>query len=132
MALSPEHWQVIAGCVALANYLHVCQGVRYPRPPAIFSGSLAIVLIHISLSLCACETCEAHVPRTPCGCFQPQIDMLHSPSGFPFRISRGIIGFGFLPLDTFTYPLLKGESTQPHEWYIIPFLWAHSTFISLA
>lgn len=26
--------------------------------------------------------------------FKPQLDMLHSPSGFPFRISRGIIGCG--------------------------------------
>ena len=28
-------------------------------------------------------------------------------------------------LDTFTYPLLKGESAQPREWNVIPFLWAH-------
>ena len=41
-----------------------------------------------------CETCEVHAPRTPCGQYWPQLDMLHSPSGFPFRISRGTTGCG--------------------------------------
>ena len=41
-----------------------------------------------------CSTGEVPVLRTPCGHCWPQLDMLHSPSGFPFRISRGIIGCG--------------------------------------
>ena len=30
-----------------------------------------------------------------------------SPSGFPFGVRRGMIGCGTMPLDTFTYYLLK-------------------------
>ena len=73
-----------------------------------------IILIHDVLSLRACKTREVRALRTPCGgvSISPQLDMLHSPSGFPFRISREIIGCGFSPLNTFTYPLLKGGSTQ--------------------
>jgi len=33
--------------------------------------------------------------------------MLWSPSGFPFGVRRGMIGCGTMPLDTFTYYLLK-------------------------
>ena len=33
--------------------------------------------------------------------------MLWSPSGFPFGVRRGMIGCGIMPLDTFTYYLLK-------------------------
>ena len=51
------------------------------------------------------------VPSTP-------IDMLHSPSGFPFWVSRRAIVCGFTPLDTFDYRLLKAESTQSHERFV--------------
>lgn len=40
--------------------------------------------------------------------------MLHSPSGFPSRISCKIIGCDFSSLDTFTYRLLKAESYKYH------------------
>ena len=41
-------------------------------------------------------------------------DMLHSPSGFPSRISCRIIGCDFSSLDTFTYCLLKAVFHKYH------------------
>ena len=40
--------------------------------------------------------------------------MLHSPSGFPSRISCKIIGCDFSSLDTFTYCLLKAVFHKYH------------------
>lgn len=41
-------------------------------------------------------------------------NMLHSPSGFPSRISRRIIGCDFSSLDTFTHCLLKAVFHKYH------------------
>lgn len=41
-------------------------------------------------------------------------NMLHSPSGFPSRISCRIIGCDFSSLDTFTYCLLKAVFHKYH------------------
>ena len=60
-----------------------------------------------------CETCEVHAPRTPCGQYWPQLDMLHSPSGFPFRISRGTTGCGIKPRHAFTCRLLTAAFLSP-------------------
>lgn len=40
-------------------------------------------------------------------------DMLHSPSGFPFRISRVTIGCGLFRFNTLPYYLLKVRLLQP-------------------
>ena len=40
--------------------------------------------------------------------------MLWSPSGFPFGVRRGMIGCGTMPLDTFTYYLLKVGLYRPY------------------
>ena len=66
-------------------------------------------------------------------------DMLHSPSGFPSRISRRIIGcfcliwasfslFICRQLDTFTYRLLKAVSCSYHvaNLYCAGDFWAHA------
>src|SRR5699024_12568412 len=45
-------------------------------------------------------------------CFVPS-DMLHSPSGFPFWISRVTIGCGLFRFDTLPYYLLKVRLLQP-------------------
>ena len=55
--------------------------------------------------------------------------MLHSPSGFPSRISCRIIGCDFLSLDTFAYCLLKAVSCKYHATIFFNALggfWAHT------
>ena len=55
-------------------------------------------------------------------------DMLHSPSGFPSRISCRIIGCDFSSPDTFTYRLLKAVSCKYHvaNLYCAGDFWAHA------
>ena len=54
--------------------------------------------------------------------------MLHSPSGFPSRISCRIIGCDFSSPDTFTYRLLKAVSCKYHvaNLYCAGDFWAHT------
>lgn len=54
--------------------------------------------------------------------------MLHSPSGFPSRISCRIIGCDFSSPDTFTYRLLKAVSCKYHvaNLYCAGDFWAHA------
>lgn len=54
--------------------------------------------------------------------------MLHSPSGFPSRISCRIIGYDFSSPDTFTYRLLKAVSCKYHvaNLYCAGDFWAHT------
>lgn len=54
--------------------------------------------------------------------------MLHSPSGFPSRISCRIIGCDFSSLDTFTYCLLKAVSCKYRvaNLYCAGDFWAHA------
>ena len=77
------------------------------------SGSLALYLIHKFLFL----NFQAH--RISALWFRlSSVDksdnMLHSPSGFPSRISCRIIGCDFSSLDTFTYCLLKAVFHKYH------------------
>ena len=94
----PKHLQI---------YLHVCRGVRYPRPPAIASSNPAVVLIHnLFTPVRLVEIREVHIPLALCRYIYTTtsflayfsllfvicsllidisaLDMLHSPSGFPF------------------------------------------------
>ena len=54
--------------------------------------------------------------------------MLHSPSGFPSRISCRIIGCDFSSPDTFAYRLLKAVSCKYHvaNLYCAGDFWAHA------
>lgn len=77
------------------------------------SGSLALYLIHEFLFL------NFQIHRISTLSFRlSSIDksdnMLHSPSGFPSRISCRIIGCDFSSLDTFTYCLLKAVFHKYH------------------
>ena len=74
-------------------------------------GSLALYLIHWFLF----SNKLAHrINRCPAICLYTDNNMLHSPSGFPSRISCRIIGCDFLSLDTFAYCLLKAVSCKYH------------------
>lgn len=58
--------------------------------------------------------------------------MLHSPSGFPSRISCRIIGCDFSSPDTFTYCLLKAVSCKYHATIFYNALggfWAHAVTV---
>ena len=77
------------------------------------SGSLALYLIHEFLFL------NFQIHRISTLSFRlSSIDksdnMLHSPSGFPSRISCRIIGCDFSSLDTFTFCLLKAVFHKYH------------------
>ena len=77
------------------------------------SGSIALYLIHEFLFL------NFQIHRISTLSFRlSSIDksdnMLHSPSGFPSRISCRIIGCDFSSPDTFTYRLLKAVSCKYH------------------
>ena len=77
------------------------------------SGSIALYLIHEFLFL------NFQIHRISTLSFRlSSIDksdnMLHSPSGFPSRISCRIIGCDFSSLDTFTYCLLKAVFHKYH------------------
>ena len=77
------------------------------------SGSLALYLIHEFLFL------NFQIHRISTLSFRllsidKSDNMLHSPSGFPSRISCRIIGCDFSSLDTFTYCLLKAVFHKYH------------------
>ena len=91
------------------------------------SGSLALYLIHEFLFL------NFQIHRISTLSFRlSSIDksdnMLHSPSGFPSRISCRIIGCDFSSLDTFTYCLLKAVSCKYRvaNLYCAGDFWAHT------
>ena len=91
------------------------------------SGSLALYLIHEFLFL------NFQIHRISALSFRlSSIDksdnMLHSPSGFPSRISCRIIGCDFSSPDTFTYRLLKAVSCKYHvaNLYCADDFWAHA------
>ena len=91
------------------------------------SGSLALYLIHKFLFL------NFQIHRISTLSFRlSSIDksdnMLHSPSGFPSRISCRIIGCDFSSPDTFTYRLLKAVSCKYHvaNLYCAGDFWAHA------
>ena len=76
-------------------------------------GSLALYLIHEFLFL------NFQIHRISTLSFRllsidKSDNMLHSPSGFPSRISCRIIGCDFSSLDTFTYCLLKAVFHKYH------------------
>ena len=71
------------------------------------SGSLAFILIH---NFSPHSEIAQTLWKFPC--FVPS-DMLHSPSGFPFWISRVTIGCGLFRFDTLPYYLLKVRLLQP-------------------
>ncbi len=73
-------------------------------------SSLALFLMHWFLSLSLWRLGLA--PLHPCSNWNN--NMLHSPSGFPSRISCRIIGCDFSSLDTFTYRLLKAAFHKNH------------------
>ena len=73
-------------------------------------SSLALFLMHWFLSLGLWDL--GLVPFSPCSCRNN--NMLHSPSGFPSRISCRIIGCDFSSHDTFTYRLLKAAFHKNH------------------
>ena len=91
------------------------------------SGSLALYLIHEFLFL----NFQIHRISTlsfRLSSINKSDNMLHSPSGFPSRISCRIIGCDFLSLDTFTYCLLKAVSCKYHvaNLYCAGDFWAHT------
>ena len=98
------------------------------------SGSLALYLIHEFLFL------NFQIHRISTLSFRlSSIDksdnMLHSPSGFPSRISCRIIGCDFSSLDTFTYCLLKAVFHKYHAAEFIMrwrLLGAHEVRFSLS
>ena len=97
--------------IAYVSILFVC-GVRIP-PLWLRSGSLALYLIHEFLFL------NFQIHRISTLSFRllsidKSDNMLHSPSGFPSRISCRIIGCDFSSLDTFTYCLLKAVFHKYH------------------
>ena len=90
-------------------------------------GSLALYLIHEVLLL------NFQIHRISTLSFRlSSIDksdnMLHSPLGFPSRISCRIIGCDFSSPDTFTYRLLKAVSCKYHvaNLYCAGDFWAHT------
>jgi hypothetical protein len=58
---------------------------------------------------------------------RPQLDMLHSLSGFPFQISRGVIGCGFCHLVLLPTTCSKWNFIAPRAMYC-SLLWAHVWF----
>ena len=91
------------------------------------SGSLALYLIHEFLFL------NFQIHRISTLSFRllsidKSDNMLHSPSGFPSRISCRIIGCDFSSPDTFTYRLLKAVSCKYHvaNLYCAGDFWAHT------
>ena len=77
------------------------------------SGSIALYLIHEFLFLNT-QTHGIRVLRFRLLPIGKSDNMLHSPSGFPSRISCRIIGCDFSSLDTFTYCLLKAVFYKYH------------------
>ena len=91
------------------------------------SGSLALYLIHEFLFL----NFQIHrISTLPfrLSSIDKSDNMLHSPSGFPSRISCRIIGCDFSSPDTFTYRLLKAVSCKYHvaNLYCAGDFWAHA------
>ena len=84
-------------------------GTGFPNSDCRLS-SLALFLIHRFLSLGLWSLGLAPLP--PCSYWNN--NMLHSPSGFPSRISCRIIGCDFSSLDTFAYRLLKAVFHKNH------------------
>ena len=91
------------------------------------SGSLALYLIHWFLFL-GIQALRISARLSRPLLYGSSDNMLHSPSGFPSRISCRIIGCDFSSLDTFTYCLLKAVSCKYHvaNLYCAGDFWAHT------